>query len=63
MRRNDLYDAISGINKDYITESEDTGAVSAQFRKEKAMKKRIVVSALCLAFVGIGAIGAGKAVC
>lgn len=60
MKKNDLHDALSGINKDFIAESDDFKAVSADFRKVKSRKNRIVISTLCLAFVGIGVIGTAK---
>lgn len=60
MKKNDLRDALSGINKDYISESDDFKAVSADFRKEKNRIRRIAISTLCLAFVGIGIIGVAK---
>lgn len=60
MKKNDLHDALSGINKDFISESDDFKAVSADFRKVKSRKNRIVISTLCLAFVGIGVIGTAK---
>ena len=40
--------------------SDDFKAVSADFRKVKSRKNRIVISTLCLAFVGIGVIGTAK---
>lgn len=58
MKRNDLRDALSGINKDFIAESDDSKTISADFRREKTVKNKIVISAFCLAFVGIGAFGA-----
>ena len=36
MKKNDLHDALSGINKDFIAESDDFKAVSADFRKVKS---------------------------
>ena len=60
MKKNDLHDALSRINKDFIAESDDFKAVSADFRKVKSRKNRIVISTLCLAFVGIGVIGTAK---
>lgn len=60
MKKNDLHDALSGINKNFIEESDDFKAVSADFRKVKSRKNRIVISTLCLAFVGIGVIGTAK---
>ena len=53
MKKNDLRNALSGINKDFIAESDDFKTVSADFRKDKNRKKSILVSAFCLAFVGI----------
>lgn len=60
MKKNDLHDALSGINKDFIAESDDFKAVSADFRKVKSRNNRIVISTLCLVFVGIGVIGTAK---
>ena len=60
MKKNDLRDALSGINKDYIAESDDFTAVSADFRKDKNRKKRIIASTLCIMFVCIGAVGTVK---
>ena len=39
MKKNDLRDALSGINKEYLSESDDFKAVSADFRKQKTFKK------------------------
>ena len=61
MKTNDLRDALSGIDRDYIAESDNFKAVSADFRKAKNRKVRIVSSALCLAIVGAGLFGAEKA--
>lgn len=58
MKRNDLRDALSGIKKDFIAESDDFKTVSADFRREKTMKNKILISVFCLAFVGIGVFGA-----
>lgn len=60
MKKNDLHDALSGINKNFIEESDDFKAVSADFRKVKSRKNRIIISTLCLVFVGIGVIGTAK---
>jgi len=60
MKKNDLRDALSGIKKDFIAESDDFKTVSADFRKDKNRKKSILVSAFCLAFVGIGVLGVSK---
>ena len=60
MKKNDLHDALSGINKDFIAESDDFKAVSADFRKVKSRKNRIIISTLCIVFVGIGVIGTAK---
>ena len=57
MKKNDLKDALSGIKKEFIAESDDFKTVSADFRKDKNRKKSILVSAFCLAFVGIGVLG------
>lgn len=57
MKKKDLCDALSGINKEYLSESDDFKAVSADFRKQKHFKKMAITSTLCLAFVGVGAIG------
>lgn len=57
MKKNDLRDALSGIKKVFIAESDDFKTVSANFRKDKKRKKGMIVSALCLAFVGIGVLG------
>lgn len=61
MKKNDLRDALSGIDRDYIAESDDFKAVSADFRKAKNRKVRAVSSALCLAIVGAGLFGAENA--
>ena len=61
MKKNDLRDALSGIDRDYIAESDNFKAVSADFRKAKNRKVRTVSSALCLAIVGTGLFGAEKA--
>ena len=60
MKKNDLRNALSGINKEYISESDDFMAVSTDFRKYKNRKKRIIASTLCIMFVCIGAIGTAK---
>ncbi|MBP0989108.1 MAG: hypothetical protein J6S92_12635 [Oscillospiraceae bacterium] len=60
MKQNDLRDALSGIHKEFIAESDDFQAVSAEFRKVRTRKKGALVSALCLAFVGIGVLGVSK---
>ena len=60
MKNDDLHNALSGINKEYISESDDFMAVSADFRKYKNRKKRIIASTLCIIFVCIGAIGTAK---
>lgn len=60
MKKNDLSDALSGINKDFLSESNDFKAVAANFRKEKNRKRRIAVSTLYLAFVCVGVICVGK---
>ena len=57
MKKNDLRDALSGIKKDFIAESDDFKTISADFRKDKNRKKGLLVSTLCLAFVGIGVLG------
>lgn len=57
MKKNDLRDALSGIKKDFIAESDDFKTISADFRKDKNRKKGLLVSALCFAFVGIGVLG------
>ncbi|EWM55068.1 hypothetical protein [Ruminococcus flavefaciens] len=57
MKKNDLRDALSGIKKDFIAESDDFKTISADFRREKTMKNKIVISAFCLVFVGIGTFG------
>ena len=44
MKKNDLRNALSGINKEYISESDDFMAVSTDFRKYKNRKKRIIAS-------------------
>lgn len=54
MKKNDLRDALSGIKKDFIAESDDFKTISADFRKDKNRKKGLLVSALCFAFVGTG---------
>ena len=60
MNRNELQDAISGINRDFISESDDFKAVSADFRKEKNRMKRTVIFMFCLAVMGAGLIGISK---
>ena len=57
MKKNDLRDAVSGINKDYISESDDFMAVSASFRKQRTLRKTALSLALCAVFVSDGAIG------
>ena len=61
MKKNDLRDALSAIDRRYIEESDDLKAVSADFRKAKNRKIRVVSSLLCLAVVGAGLFGADKA--
>lgn len=61
MKKNDLRDALSGIDHDYIAESDNFKAVSADFRKAKNRKIRVVSSVLCLVIVGAGLFGADKA--
>ncbi len=60
MKKNDLYNALSGINKDYIAESEKFEAIAADVRMKRNRKLRIIASALCLGVFCIGAIGIGK---
>ena len=61
MRENELYDAISGISRDYLSESENYEAIAADFRKEKTLKKRImIVSTFCVVFVCVAIIGVTK---
>ena len=44
MNKNELYDAVSGINKEYIEASDDFEAVAADFRREKNRRiKKIVM--------------------
>lgn len=57
MNKNDLYNALSGINKDFIAESENFDAVAADFRKDKIRKIGITASTLCLAVLCVGTIG------
>ena len=57
MKKNDLRDALSEINKDYIAESDDFKSVAADFRNEKKRQNRVIVSLLCLALVCVGVIG------
>ena len=57
MNKNDLYNALSGINKDFIAESENFDAVAADFRKDKIRKIGIIASTLCLAVLCVGTIG------
>ena len=57
MKKNDLRNALSGINKEYLSESDDFKTVSADFRKQKTFKIKAITTTLCLAFVGVGAIG------
>ena len=61
MKKNDLRDALSAIDRRYIEESDDLKAVSADFRKAKNRKIRVVSSLLCVAVVGAGLFGAEKA--
>ncbi len=61
MKKNDLRDALSGIDRRYISEADDLKAVSADFRKAKNRKIRVFSSVLCLAVVGAGLFGADKA--
>ncbi|MBR6924308.1 MAG: hypothetical protein IKH50_07205 [Oscillospiraceae bacterium] len=61
MKKNDLRDALSAIDRRYIEESDDLKAVSADFRKAKNRKIRVVSSLLCVAVVGAGLFGADKA--
>ena len=57
MNKNDLYNALSGINKDFIAESENFDAVAADFRKDKIRKIGITATTLCLAVLCVGMIG------
>lgn len=57
MKKNDLRDAVSGINKDYIFDSDDFKAVSSAFRRQRTLRKTAISLALCFAFAGVGAIG------
>ena len=61
MKKNDLRDALSGIDRGYIAESDDFKAVSADFRKAKNRKIRAVSSVLCFVIIGAGLFGADKA--
>ncbi len=60
MKKDTLRDALSGINKDYLAESNDFNAVTAYFRKARNRKLRLCASTLCLAFIGIGIIGTAQ---
>ena len=57
MNKNDLYNALSGINKGFIAESENFDAVASDFRKDKIRKIGITASTLCLALLCVGTIG------
>lgn len=57
MKKSDLRDALSGINRDFLSDSDDFNMISANFRKHKRLKKTTVTSMLCLVFVGVGAFG------
>ncbi len=57
MKKNDLRDALSGINKDYIAESDDFRTVAAAFRKQRWLKNKAMASTLCFLIVGVLAIG------
>ena len=61
MKKNDLRDALSGIDRRYIEESDDLKAVSADFRKAKNRKIGVVSSLFCLAVFGAVLFGADKA--
>jgi len=58
MKKEDLYNALSKIDMDYIAESDNFEAVSADFKREKKRKKRIVTSTFCFTLIGIGVFGA-----
>ncbi len=57
MNKNDLYNALSGIKKEFIAESENFDAVAADFRKERIRKISITASTLCLALFCVGMMG------
>ena len=57
MNKNDLYNALSGINKEFIAESENFDAVAADFRKDRVRKIGIAASTLCLALFCVGMMG------
>lgn len=57
MKKSDLRDALSGINKDFLSDSDDFNMISANFRKHKRFKKKALTSMLCIVFVGVGTFG------
>lgn len=60
MKRKDLYDALLGINKDYIEESENFKAISSEVIMERYRKIKVGATAICLVLICIAAIGIGK---
>ena len=57
MNNNQLRNALSGINKAFIAESDDFGSVAADFKKEKTRRVRLAALTLCIVSVGAGTIG------
>ena len=57
MNNVDLRNAISGINKAFIAESDDLDLIAADFRNEKSRKVRLAALTLCIVFAGAGAAG------
>jgi len=60
MNKNELYDAVSGINKEYIEASDDFEAVAADFRREKNRRIKTAASVWGIVLLCAGVIGISK---
>lgn len=55
MEQKDLYDAVSGIREDYLTQSEQFSGVSAEFCRAGKRKIRVAAALCCCALTGAAA--------
>ena len=55
MEQRNLYDALSGIREDYLTQSEQLSGVSAEFRRARNLKIRTAAVLCCCVLTGITA--------
>lgn len=61
MKQNTIYDAVSGISEEYLTQSEQFSAVSSGFRRERRMRLRTAALCCCaLAGLAASALYAGR---